>query len=102
MKPFCLSLAAVLSLAASPSLAALSGFYSSAEQINLILSSAEVGDALRQAPIGMITNSGTRKDGAAEWTITTQDCDLKVYIKVTPPKGPGKTSYQLDKIGVCE
>lgn len=98
-----LSLITVGTLAiAAPASAALSGFYNSAEQINQILSSSEVADALRQAPIGMITNSGTRKDGAIEWTITTQRCDLKVYLKPQPPKGVGKTTYALDKVKPCK
>lgn len=88
--------------AALPSNAALSGFYDSGEQINLILSSREVADAVRQAPIGAISNTGTRKDGAHEWTIRVQECDLKVYLTPIPPKGTGKTTYELDATGKCE
>jgi hypothetical protein len=91
-----------LTLMASPSQAALSGFYDSAEQINLILTSSEVADALRQAPIGLISNSGTRDDGANEWTITVQECDLIVYLKPVAPQGPGKTTYQLEVPEACE
>lgn len=82
--------------------AAVSGFYDSAEQISTILGSSAVADTLQQAPIGMIVNSGTRKDGAAEWTITVQECDVKVYLKPIPPKGIGKTTYEIDDIGPCE
>jgi biotin synthase-related radical SAM superfamily protein len=91
-----------LTLMASPSQAALSGFYDSAEQINLILTSSEVADALRQAPIGLISNSGTRDDGANEWTITVQECDLVVYLKPVAPQEPGKTTYQLEVPKACE
>lgn len=88
--------------AALPANAALSGFYDSAEQIDLILSSSEIANAVRQAPIGAISNTGTRKDGAHEWTIRVQECDLKVYLTPIPPKGPGKTTYELDVPGKCE
>lgn len=82
--------------------AALSGFYDSAEQIQLILGSAEIADALKQAPIGHIANTGTRDDGAIEWEVRTQDCDLKVYLTSTPPQSPGKTTYAIADIGTCE
>lgn len=94
--------ATALALAATPAHAALSGFYDSAEQISAILGSTEVGDAVRQAPIGAISNTGTREDGANEWTIGVQACDLVVYLIPTPPKGPGKTTYSVDIPGTCE
>jgi hypothetical protein len=76
--------------------AALSGYYDSIERIDTILGDDRVADMLRQQPIGAITNTGTRKDGAAEWTIRTQDCDLKVYLIPVLSEGVGKTSYKLD------
>ncbi|KQW31775.1 hypothetical protein ASE36_06000 [Rhizobium sp. Root274] len=76
--------------------AALSGYYDSIERIGTILGDPKLADILRQQPIGAISNTGTRKDGAAEWTIRTQDCDLKVYLVPVLPDGPGKTSYTLD------
>ncbi|MCG8271376.1 hypothetical protein MIC97_07600 [Aquamicrobium sp. NLF2-7] len=87
---------------ASPAYAALSGFYDSTEQISTIFESHDVSNRLRQAPIGHIANTGTREDGAKEWEIRTQDCDLKVYLTATPPKGPGKTTYAIADIGNCE
>ena len=90
-----------LVLAAAPAEAALSGFYDSAEQINIILASAEVADALRQAPIGHVANTGTRKDGAHEWQVRTQECDLTVYLKPVPPQGVGKTTYELELGNGC-
>jgi hypothetical protein len=92
----------IAGLGASSAQAALSGYYDSVEQIGVILGSAEVADALHQAPIGAISNTGTRKDGAREWTIRVQECDLKVYLIPVLPDGPGKTTYKLDMPGACE
>lgn len=53
---------ALLSAAsATPAAAALSDYYDSAEKIGTILSSSIVTNAVRQAPIGVITNTGTRE-----------------------------------------
>lgn len=87
---------------ATPAAAALSGYYDSAEKITTILSSSTVADAVRQAPIGSISNTGTRKDGASEWQVRTQECDLLVYLIPVLPDGPGKTTYKLDVPGKCE
>lgn len=92
----------ILALTTATSHAALSGFYDSAEQINMILGSSEVANALRQAPIDSISNSGTRDDGANEWTITVQECDLIVYLKPVAPDGVGKTTYQVEVPKSCE
>jgi hypothetical protein len=94
--------ACLAALAATPAQAALSGFYDSAEQIGVILASSEVGDAVRQAPIGSIANTGTSASGANEWTVQVQDCDLVVYLHPVPPKGPGKTTYTIEIPGRCE
>lgn len=91
-----------LALGAMPAEAALSGFYDSTEQIQTILADEKVADALHQAPIGAISNTGTRKDGAKEWTIRVQECDLKVYLKPISPAMPGKTSYEIDVPRPCE
>ncbi|PZU24193.1 MAG: hypothetical protein DI589_04740 [Shinella sp.] len=96
-----ISLLAV-TLAVVPAHAALSGFYDSAEQICVILSSAAVANALHQAPVGAISNTGTRKDGAREWTVRVQDCDLKVYLVPVMPNGVGKTTYKIEIPGVCK
>lgn len=93
--------ALALVLAAAPAQAALSGFYDSAEQINIILSSTAVADALRQSPIGHVANTGTRADGAREWQVRTQECDLKVYLKPVPQQGFGKTTYELELGDAC-
>jgi hypothetical protein len=82
--------------------AAVSGYYDSVEQIGVILGSEHVADALHQAPIGAISNTGTRKDGAKEWTIRVQECDLKVYLIPVFPDGVGKTTYRLELPGACE
>ena len=97
-----LPLFALAALTASPAFAALSPYYDSVEQIGVILGSAQVADALHQAPIGAVSNTGTREDGAKEWTIRTQDCDLVVYLVPVLPDGPGKTTYLLDLPKACE
>lgn len=99
MKSILTTLALVL--ATAPAQAALSGFYDSAEQINTILSSAAVADALRQASIGHVANTGTRSDGAHEWQVRTQECDLTIYLKPVPPQGVGKTTYELELGDAC-
>lgn len=90
-----------MTLAVQPAQAALSGFHDSAEQIGTILASATVAEALRQAPIGHVANTGTRADGAREWEIRTQECDLTVYLIPVPSAGVGKTTYTLELGNVC-
>lgn len=97
-----LILVLVLGFATSPAFAALSGFYDSAERIRTILENSLVADALQQQPIGAISNTGTRKDGASEWTVRTQECDLIVYLVAVPPSGPGKTTYTVETTGTCK
>jgi hypothetical protein len=87
---------------ATPAAAALSGYYDSVEKITTILASGAVADAVRQAPVGSVSNTGTRKDGASEWQVRTQECDLLVYLIPVLPDGPGKTTYKLDIPGTCE
>lgn len=87
---------------ASAAQAAVSGYYDSVEQIGAILGNEQVASAVHQAPIGAISNTGTREDGAKEWTIRVQECDLKVYLIPVLPEGIGKTTYRLDIPGVCE
>ena len=99
MKSICAAI--VLALAPVSAQAALSGFHDSAEQINVILSSEAVADALRQAPVGHIANTGTRDDGAHEWQVRTQECDLTVFLKPVPPQGVGKTTYDLELGDAC-
>lgn len=87
---------------ASPALAALSGFYDSAEKIGVILSDAGVGDALHQAPILSITAKGAAK-GAEIWVVKSQDCTLKVALTPKLPEGGavGKTTYDLRIVKPC-
>jgi hypothetical protein len=93
---------AVLALAPAPAFAALSPFYDSVEQIETILASAAVADALRQAPLRGLENTGTRDDGAREWTLRTPECDLVVYLIAVPPDGPGMTTYTVDAPEACD
>ena len=98
------ALALALTLAAQPALAALSGFYDSAEKIGTILADPAIADELRQAPLWSVTNTGTTKDGHDEWQIRTQDCDLTVaLIAVLPSDGMvGKTTYEVRIVTPCE
>ncbi|MEH7826638.1 hypothetical protein [Gemmobacter denitrificans] len=95
------ALAVLALIAAQPALAALSPYYDSAEKITAILGDAAVADAVRQAPIGAISNSGTTKDGRDIWTVRVQDCDLTVHLTAVLPQGPGKTTYLVELAGPC-
>ena len=92
-----------LCLGAAPqiSLAAVSGFYDSAEQIQTILSSAELADQLKQQPIESLEFDGAASDGTLEWEVETEACDLSVYLRAVPPAGVGKTTYEMARIGDC-
>ena len=102
MKLSITALTALAALSATPALAALSPFYDSGEKIDTILSSPEVADALGQAPIRSVENTGTRKDGADEWLVRTQECDLKVWLVAEPPEGVGMTTYQIAGTSGCQ
>lgn len=91
-----------LLVTATPAFAALSPFYDSAEKIDTILNHGAVADALHQAPLRSIENTGTRADGASEWTVRTEGCDLVVYLIAILPNGPGKTTYELDLPKGCD
>ena len=100
-----LAMAAMLLAAAGPAAAALSGFYDSGEQIGAILESADVADRLRQAPLWRIENTGSREaDGAQQWTVSTQRCDLIVWLVPEPPAAGmvGKTGYRVELGSGCE
>lgn len=92
---------ATLALLAAPASAALSGYHDSAEQIITIVQSAEVADALRQAPIESIDRKGSRSDGAIKWEVETSDCDLDVYLTPVKVDGAGKTTYQVEVNDLC-
>lgn len=91
-------------VAGSPAAAMVSGFYDSAEKIGTILSSGAVADALHQAPIGAISNTGTTKAGGDEWTVRSQACDLVVVLTAEPlPEGMvGKQTYSLSIAKPCD
>lgn len=99
-----LALILTLSLPAAPAAAAVSGFHDSAGKIAAIFASDAVADVLRQAPVRSVENTGTTPDGHDEWTIRTQDCDLKVgVIAEPPPEGMvGMTTYRAEPLGGCE
>lgn len=94
--------ALVVTMLAAPARAALSGFHDSAEQIRTILESAEVADALHQAPIESLEHEGVREDGAIRWEVETRRCDLTVYLRPVPPAGVGRTTYRVEVTNACE
>lgn len=91
-------------LAATPAAAMLSPWYDSAEKISAILQSGAVADAVRQAPIGAVSNIGTATNGNDLWQVRVQDCDLTVeLIPEAPPEGMvGKITYTAQPVGPCE
>ena len=91
-------------LFATPAAALLSPWYDSGEKIMAILNSAEVADAVRQAPIGAVSNIGTADSGNDLWQIRVQGCDLTVeLIPEVPAEGMvGKVSYTARPIGPCD
>lgn len=97
-----LLLISVFAVVATPSLAALSGFYDSQEQIQAIFAAPEVADALRQMPVDGLEFKGQRKDGLIKWEVESQDCDLDVLLKPTPPSGVGKTTYAVSEVSKCD
>lgn len=97
------STAIVLSIFASlPAYSMVSGFYDSAEKIATILASELVADAVRQAPIGSISEIGKTESGNAFWQIRVQECDLGVELKAIPPEGVGKVTYEVVSVTACE
>lgn len=88
---------------AQPAQAALSGYYDSATKIGAILGDGAVADALHQAPVGQISNTGTTKDGRDLWTVRTQDCDLTVAVIPELPKDGmvGMTTYSVEIVTPC-
>ncbi|RRH72608.1 hypothetical protein [Falsigemmobacter faecalis] len=100
MKAFWVVLGA--GLCASPAAAALSGWYDSAEKISAILGDAALADQHRQMPLRKIENIGTDKDGADLWEVESQDCRMVVRLRALPPKGIGKTTWEVEGRGACD
>lgn len=96
-----LAVAALLTVT-SAAQSAVSGYYNSVEQMNAILQSQELGDALNQLPVTSLIMTGTRRDGAIEWTVKTKRCRLKLYLIAVPPQGLGKTTYRLETPNSCK
>lgn len=94
----------IVALAASPAFGMVSGFYDSANKIAAIFASDAVADALRQAPVGSVSEIGTSKDGAGQWMIRTQDCDLVVDVTPEPlPEGMvGAPDYTVKIAKGCD
>lgn len=94
----------IAALCASPAFAMVSGFYDSANKISAILTSAAVADALGQAPVGSVSEMGGSKDGASQWMVRTQDCDLIVDVIAQPlPEGMvGTPDYAVEIVKSCD
>lgn len=91
-----------LALAATPSLAAVSGFYDSQEQIQAIFASPDVADRLRQMPVEELKFEGEQKDGLIKWEVESRACDLDVFLRPVAPTGVGKTTYTVAKLSRCD
>lgn len=109
MRWVCVSALSVWTLAvwigaAAPALAALSGFHDSGAKIAAILADEAVADELREAPLRGIENTGTTADGADEWTLRTQECDLRVAVTAEPlPEGMvGMVTYSVALLDRCD
>ena len=82
--------------------AALSGYYDSLEQIQVVVNDQRVANALKQLPIESIEIEGDPSDRkTTHWRVRSQACELSVQLHVKPPPGPGKTTYVLQKISAC-
>lgn len=93
---------AVAALYAAPAFALLSGFYDSGEKIMTILSSSEVASAVREAPVGAISEVGKAENGNSLWSVRVQDCDVLVELLEVPPDGTGMVTYIVESVSVCE
>ena len=91
-------------LCASPAFGMVSGFYDSANKIAAIFASDAVADAIHQAPVGSVSEIGAGQDGAGQWMIRTQDCDLIVDVIAHPlPDGMvGTPDYRVDIVKGCD
>jgi hypothetical protein len=85
-----------------PAHAAVSGFYDSAAQVEVLMQSGALADAVRQLPIRELTRAGQRRsDGALRWRVRTERCKLVVYLEAIPPQGVGRTRYAVKEVGSC-
>lgn len=96
------ALACVIPAVPSPGFAALSGFYDSAAQIQLLLESPALADAVRQLPIEDIEFEGLDASGRHIWKIDTSACDVTAWLVAVPPQGVGATRYELAEIAACD
>lgn len=89
---------------AAPAFGMVSGAYDSLNRIEAILALEDLPDALRQQPIGSISEEGKAKDGKAEWLIRTQDCDVIVHVTAHPPENGmvGMTTYTAEIAKGCD
>lgn len=86
----------------NPAAAAVSGFYDSAAQVEAIMQSAQVADAMKQLPLRTISRAGSRgADGALRWKARTDRCTVVVYLSASRPQGLGKVSYEVKEVGPC-
>lgn len=75
--------------AASPAMAALSGYWQSSKEIHAILGSNDVADALRQQPVVSIVDIG---DG---YRLQSRDCVVDVEIDRQEPGQPGALTFRI-------
>ena len=91
-------LAPTLSLVlASPSMAALSGYWESSKEIHAILGSNDLADKLKQQPIMSIVETETG------YRVQSRDCTVDVEVIHKMTKGPGPVPFDIRVgRGVCK
>lgn len=82
--------------------AALPPYWDRIEQIEAILQSPALSDALHRAPIKSLSLEGTRDDGALIWRLESEACTLTLHLVPIPPAQPGPTRYKLEPPAPCD
>lgn len=90
MKIIATAVTATCLLAASPSFAALSGYWDSSKVIHAILGNAKVADALKQQPIDSVTAT---TDG---YRVASRNCHVDVRVQRTEPSRPAPAQFTLN------
>jgi hypothetical protein len=82
--------------------AALPPYWDRIEQIEAILQSPALSEALHRAPIKSLSLEGTRDDGALIWQLESDTCTLTLHLVPIPPAQPGPTRYKLEPPAPCD
>ncbi|WP_322865378.1 hypothetical protein U5922_003710 [Aquicoccus sp. G2-2] len=99
LRPLCLVAALALPGIAN---AALPPYWDRIEQIEAILQSPALSDALHREPIKHLSLEGSRSDGALIWRLESETCTLILHLIPVPPTQPGPTRYKLEPPAACK